>query len=1222
VLDTMRSMGTRRHWRQREAGLLTLGIVLALGLSAPSLALEPGRRLSQYNHESWRSEDGLPQNSILCSEQTADGYLWFGTYEGLARFDGTRFTVFDQRTSPEMGQREVYSLVEDASGVLWVGTSQGLFRYEGGQLRRPPEAGALAEVPILGLAADGKDVWISSPLGVVRAPVSGEAPWRRYTAEDGLPVKGTGSIVADGTGGAWVGAGQGLARISGDTVEVLFLPPGESPSKPLSVESLWLSRDGTLWIGTGQGLLSLRDGQFTRYGPEQGMPSVRVGELLEDRDGNLWVGTQRGVLRRNEAGFSALAAPKELASGKVSSLFEDREGHLWIGTQTEGLHRLGNGPFLPLGQPEGSLLEDVRMLVETQDGTLWMASLSQGLERVKDGVITRVGPAQGLGDERIRTLGKGSDGTLWVGTASGAYHQEGERFVLLGAEQGMPQGTGIWAMAPEPDGGMWLATSAGLAWLSGGRVTLYAPEKGTPAEFVMPMVREDSGTIWYGTYKGLVRFSRGTVTRFTTQDGLAGNKIMSLFLDAHGTLWVGTSTGLSRLKDGRFASITAAQGLPDETVFNLLEDSEGFFWMSSNKGVSRVSQRELEEVADGRLQRVSGTLFDERDGMRAGECNAGQPSGWKTRDGRMWFANLRGAVMVDPKDVRLRHAPPQARIEEVRVQGQAVPLNGRLELEPGQQDVDLRFTAFVKEGGPRVQFRYRLEGHDRSWVDAEGRRVATYTRLPPGPYRFQVQAMDRAGNWVEPGAVQEVVLRAWFYQSAWFYVLCGLAVGGVAASGYVWRVGRLKERERWLQSRVEERTKELARANEELDAHLRTLRATQAQLVQAGKMAAVGTLAAGVGHEINNPLSYIVSNLEHSCEETETLAKLAESAEPLRERLRDMHQVLREALMGADRVRRIVRDLKTFSRQDEDTRGPVDLRAVLDSAAKMAAGELRPRAQLAREYAADVPPVEGNEARLAQVFLNLIINAAQALPEGKPEQNEVRLVLKHGDQGEVVAEVRDTGSGIPPEVLGRIFDPFFTTKPVGVGTGLGLALCHAFVTSMAGRIEVESQVGKGTVVRVTLPRASGQPERAPRSASVQAGGVVRGRVLVVDDDPLVSSALRRTLTRDHEVEVVVSARRALELLSSPQGSYDVILCDLMMPEMTGMELYAQLEVAAPEQARRMVFITGGAYTPAAKEFLDQVSNPRVEKPFDPEKLRELVREWVRRVHSQPTGQAA
>ncbi|HEX8698214.1 MAG TPA: ATP-binding protein, partial [Myxococcaceae bacterium] len=400
------------------------------------------------------------------------------------------------------------------------------------------------------------------------------------------------------------------------------------------------------------------------------------------------------------------------------------------------------------------------------------------------------------------------------------------------------------------------------------------------------------------------------------------------------------------------------------------------------------------------------------------------------------------------------------------------------------------------------------------------------------------------------------------------------------------------------------------RANQELDSNLRALRATQAQLVQAGKMAAVGTLAAGVGHEINNPLSYIVSNVEHACEEAAALERLGEGSEESRARLREMQQVLREALMGADRVRRIVRDLKTFSRQEEDSQAPVDLRAVLDSAAKMAAGELRPRAQLIREYAADVPPVQGSEPRLAQVFLNLIINAAQALPEGQPEQNEVRLVLRRGGEGQVVAEVRDTGSGIAPVVLGRIFDPFFTTKPVGVGTGLGLALCQSFITSMDGKIEVESEVGQGTVFRVTLPAAFLPRARFSRAPQREEQVSARGRVLIVDDDPLVSSALRRTLAREHEIEVVVSSRRALELLTAPEGNYDVILCDLMMPELTGMELHEQLEKARPERARRMVFVTGGAYTPVAKAFLARVSNPRVEKPFEPDKLRAQVREWV------------
>ena len=1195
--------------RQGGAGLVGLCCVVVLALGLPALALEPQRRVSQYNHEIWRSEHGLPQNTAHTLLQTADGYLWVGTFEGLARFDGARFTVYDRRSVPELRTHVIYSLAEDASGVLWVGTSQGVLRYEGGQLRGWSEEGDLAQASILTLLAGSQHLWIGSSLGLDRVPLSGTGTRRRYTAADGLPAGNVTALAAQGETDVWVSTLAGLARVSGEKVERIALPAGALSQ----VESLEVAQDGTLWIGTFGGLLALRDGRLTQYGPAEGMPRVRVSALAEDRDGNLWVGTNRGLLRHNAAGFAPVTAPKELAADRIENLFEDRDGHLWVGTLVEGMFRLSNGPFIPLGEPEGLAVDSTYLVLETRDGTLWVGSARGKLERVKDGVVTLMGPEQGLtgAEGTVRSLAEGPDGSLWVGTTTSAFRYDGQRFIEFGTAQGLPPGP-IWAMTSDAKGGMWFATQSRLAYLREGKWTIYGPEQGFEPQLVLVMVTEPSGTLWYGTdTEGLVRLEQGRFTRFTTREGLAANVVRSIYADGQGTVWVSSDVGLSRVKQGRITRVTTAQGLLDDTAYSLLLDSEDFFWMSNNKGVARVSRRELEEVADGKRQRVRASLFDERDGMRAGECNGGLfPTAWRTRDGRMWFATVRGPVMVNPKDPRLQRRPPRPHIEEVRVQGRPVPLAARLELAPGQGDLDVRFTAFAPRGAERLPFRYRLVGFDSEWVDSEERRVASYTRLPPATYRFEVTTQDQHGQWVEPAAMLVVELRPWFYQTWWFYVLALLAVGGVAGGGYAWRVGQLKARERWLQRRVEERTQELARANQELDAHLRMLRSTQAQLVQAGKMAAVGTLAAGVGHEINNPLSYIVSNVEHACEEAAALEKLGEGSEESRARLREMQQVLREALMGASRVRRIVRDLKTFSRQEEDSQTPVDLRGVLDSAAKMAAGELRPRAQLIREYAADVPLVQGSEPRLAQVFLNLIINAAQALPEGKPDQNEVRLVLKNGEGGQVVAEVRDTGSGIPAEVLGRIFDPFFTTKPVGVGTGLGLALCQSFITSMGGTIEVESEVGQGTVFRVKLPATLVQAERASRSSKSAAPSQARGRVLVVDDDPLVSSALRRTLAREHEVEVVSSSRRALELLSAAESSYDVILCDLMMPELTGMELHAQLEAARPERARRMVFITGGAYTPVAKAFLERVSNPRVEKPFDPEALRAQVREWV------------
>ncbi len=1197
--------------------LVGLFLFAALLAGRPALALDPHRAISQYSHQSWSTENGLPQNTVFAIQQTRDGYLWLGTWEGLVRFDGVNFTVYNRQNTPELGEHGIRSLLDDGAGGLWVGTKKGLLHYEKGRFQRLPDEGELRQVNVPALALEGSTLWVGTSLGLERVPLKGGLR-QRYTAKEGLPSNGIEALAIDGQGVLWIGTRDGLARLSGDKVEQVPLPAGADAR----VRTLLAAKDGTLWVGTYSGLLSLRDGAFVAYGPAQGMPHYEVLSLLEDRDGVLWVGHETG-LARYAAGRFDMFGPKEGLSGsRVFSVYEDRDHNLWAGTADGGLNRLSAGPFLNFGVPEGLSHDLVRTVLETRDGSLWLGTLGGGLHRMKDGRITRISEADGLTDENIRSLAEAPDGTLWVGTHQGAFRYDGKRFHKLLRENGLPLDL-VWAMLSDSRGDMWFGTSSGLVHLRAGTFTIYKPEQGPMPEPVNCIIEDATGTIWFGTHSGLARYANGAFTK-VDDPALASETIVVLFSDAPGTIWAGTYTGLVRLKGGKASRLTIAQGLPDDTVFNLLPDAQGHLWMSSNKGIWRVSRRELEEVADGRRERVRANSYDERDGMRTAETNgSSQPAGWRTRDGRLWFTTPRGAVVVDPKNARLERRPPEVIIQEVRVQGQAVPLASKLELEPGQQDVDFRFTVFAPLAPQRVPLRYRLEGFDADWVNSEGQRSASYPRLPPGQYRFQVMVADRDGVWRDPGAALELVLKPWFYETEWFYVLCALGIGGVAAVSYGWRVGRLKQRERWLQTRVEERTKELARANQELDTHLRTLRATQAQLVQAGKMAAVGTLAAGVGHEINNPLSYIVSNLEYAAQETSLLkGRLHNGPEDVGERLREVEQVLREALTGADRVRRIVKDLKTFSRQDEDIRGPVDLRAVMDSAAKMAAGELRPRAQLVRDYA-DVPRVQGNEARLAQVFLNLIINAAQALPEGKPEQNEVKLVTRRLGADQVVAEVHDTGSGIPPEVLGRIFDPFFTTKPVGIGTGLGLALCQAFITSMEGRIEVESQMGRGTMFRVTLPVARGELAQAtPRAVELKEGVSMRGRVLVVDDDPLVSSALRRTLSREHDVEVVVSSKRALEMLTAPEAAYDVILCDLMMPEMTGMELHAQLNAVAPERAKRMVFVTGGAYTPAAVSFLERVTNPRLEKPFEPEKLRERVREWVVKAKSEAPGSAS
>jgi PAS domain S-box-containing protein len=371
-------------------------------------------------------------------------------------------------------------------------------------------------------------------------------------------------------------------------------------------------------------------------------------------------------------------------------------------------------------------------------------------------------------------------------------------------------------------------------------------------------------------------------------------------------------------------------------------------------------------------------------------------------------------------------------------------------------------------------------------------------------------------------------------------------------------------------------------------------RKMEEQLQLADRMVSVGTLAAGVAHEVNNPLAVVIAGLEFAD------SALDRATDPA---VREAREALRDAREGADRVRAIVKDLKLFSSSDGERREAVDIHAVIDSSARMARNEIRHRARLVRAYT-DVPRVEANAARLGQVILNLLVNAAQAIDEGRADQNEIRVSTSVDAAGRVVTEIRDTGCGMPPEVIARIFDPFFTTKPVGVGTGLGLSICDRIVRSFGGEIELSSAPGEGTVFRVRLPRAVTRAAAAPPPSTLPAP-LHHGRVLVVDDEPAIGIAIRRALRHEYDVRVATGAAEALRWVTAGER-FDVVFCDLMMPERTGMDFYEDLREAAPELLERVVFVTGGAFTDRTRAFLDALPNPRLDKPFDVRDLRAAI----------------
>ncbi|MEX2482672.1 MAG: ATP-binding protein, partial [Gammaproteobacteria bacterium] len=385
----------------------------------------------------------------------------------------------------------------------------------------------------------------------------------------------------------------------------------------------------------------------------------------------------------------------------------------------------------------------------------------------------------------------------------------------------------------------------------------------------------------------------------------------------------------------------------------------------------------------------------------------------------------------------------------------------------------------------------------------------------------------------------------------------------------------------------------------------------QRQLLFADRMASVGTLAAGVAHEINNPLAYVTGNLALLLEDLEALQ---DSLPP--ERRDDILAMAADAKEGAERIRKIVSGLRTFSRAEKEERKVVEVRPLLDVAVNMTINEIRHRARLHREDG-PIPPVEADDARLGQVFINLLVNAAHAVGEESGSDQEVRIVTATDDEGRAVIAIEDTGPGIPEDVLPRIFDPFFTTKPVGLGTGLGLSICHNIVRSLGGSLTASNRPGRGASFRVVLPAAKVSADAARMGAEAGATAspscqssvpATCAEVLVVDDEPAIGVILRKVL-KGHDVTAVTAARDALTLLEDGHR-FDVILCDLMMPEMSGMDFHTELDRRFPDLARRVVFISGGAFTPAAHAYLDRVPNERLAKPFQVEQIRAVVRSYV------------
>jgi signal transduction histidine kinase/ligand-binding sensor domain-containing protein len=786
----------------RVACVLVLASAVALLASILIFPAQAQSQSSQYLATAWQAEQGLPQNSVTAMLQDQLGYLWVGTFGGLARFDGVRFTLFESGDLQHLGDNGILSLFESRSGVLWVGTLDGgLIRVQDGKVTTYTEHDGLPSRFVSSIREDREgNLWFNTSGGV--AHFVGRK-LESYTSFREKPVREFFLQARDGS--KWFRYGENVVRFGADGSVANLKSP--KPTSFLVHES----RDGSVWIAFRDRYRLVRyyQGVFSDIPlppiPGKSTRKTLPGDYLvytlsmaEDAEGELLLLTPAGLCRIANGSLGSPEALPLPSNGrellKVRSLMVDREGNVWVGTNGLGLVRLRRAPLIAYGKDEGlsdagfnAVFQDrggriwlggdllywfdwhhfheftgvanIRAITQTRDGDVWFAGYG-GLHRYSSGVLS----VFKLDAPDVRAIYQDREGTLWIGALM-EEHPGGLYRFRDGKLDQIPGVSDVNQIIGDRDGGIWVSGVKELRYIHGGKTMRYDQKQGLP------------------------------------------DRSVDLHLDSTGTLWIASyGGGLTRLRNGSLRTITTKDGLPNNMLAGMLEDSRGNLWISSTQNIFRVSLKELDDLADGKISSVLPVSYGVAEGLRSSESDVGSPAGLETNNGQIWFPTMRGVVAIDP--TAGNRVPPPIVVEESWANNVTLARNGHTSVPPGNNIFDFRFTALSFSAPGKLRFKYRLEPFDKDWVDAGTQRTAHYTNMDPGEYSFHVIAVNNYGIWSDQETSVRFVLLPHFYQRNWFRALCVAAFMVSLWAAYQWRVRLLQhDFEMTLEVRIGERTR-------------------------------------------------------------------------------------------------------------------------------------------------------------------------------------------------------------------------------------------------------------------------------------------------------------------------------------------------------------------------------------------------------------------------------